>query len=144
MRHQPSDAAIAIKEWMYPQKAMVGGGDREHRICLSQIAVNLCKAFQEASHSTRADSDVIADANVSLAQLAGDDLLAFLGRRIFHPEKIFRKQRAEPPMNFTNSLGAERPDSFEAAFIDPLLDSDMGLRFELQIPFTPVLAVIAS
>jgi hypothetical protein len=144
MRHQPCDAAIAIEEWMYPQKPMMGSGNREDRICLSEIAVDLCKAAQEAGHGARTDGHVMANANISFAQLAGYDSLTFLRRRIFYPKKIVRKQFAESPVRFTDSLGAERADSFEAAFIDPSLDRNMGRRFELEIPFLSVLAVVVS
>jgi hypothetical protein len=142
MGHQPCDAAIAVKEWVDPQKAVMGSGDRKDRICLSDIAVDIRKSVQKAGHGARTDGNVMAYANISFAQLAGDDALAFPGRWIFYPEKIFRKQCAESPMNVTDSFDAERADGFQATFIDPFLNCDMRFRFELQIPFPRVLAVV--
>jgi hypothetical protein len=102
------------------------------------------KAVQEARHGTGADGDVTANSNVPLAQFARHDPLAFPGLRIFYPKKVVRKQRAEPPVSFTDSLGAEGADSLEAAFVNPFLDRDMGFRFELKVPFPSLLAVIVS
>ncbi|HEX4580564.1 MAG TPA: hypothetical protein VH139_00815 [Acidobacteriaceae bacterium] len=87
---------------------------------------------------------MIADSNVARSQFSGYDPLTLLGLRIFHPEKIFGKQRTESPMDFTDSLETKRADRFETAFIDPLLDCDVGCCFELQIPFSRVPTVIIS
>ena len=47
-------------------------------------------------------------------------------------------------MDFADAFHAERPDSCEAAFIDPVLDGDMRLRLKLQVPLSPVLAIVIA
>ena len=47
MRHQPGDAAIAVEEWMYPQKPMMGCSDCKDRIGFSDIAVTSAKRFRK-------------------------------------------------------------------------------------------------
>ena len=44
-------------------------------------------------------------------------------------------------MNLANAFGCDGA-SFQPAFINPFLDSNVGLRFELQVAFACVLAVV--
>ncbi len=144
MGHQPRDSTIAIEERVYPQEPMVSRSGGEHQVGLPKASVNISKTMQEARHGTGTDGEMIADSNVPKAQLAGHNTMALLRLRIFHPKQIVRQQFAEAPMDFADSLNAERPDAGEAAFIDPLLDRNVGFRLKLQVSLSPVVTKVIA
>ena len=83
-----------------------------------------------------------ADRDIAVAQCAGDDLDLFFGRRIFDPQQIVGQRLAEAAMDFRDGVRGDGA-AFEAAGVDPALDVDMRLGFELEIALFGVLAVVA-
>src|SRR5579871_2596468 len=61
---------------------------------------------------------------------------------VFNPQHLWRQSLTESAMDLPDALSSGGP-ALEAAFIDPLLDGDMSLRFYLQVTFLCILAVVA-
>ena len=97
--------------------------------------------MQEARYSGRADGDVFADRDITMAQFAGEHLDAFLRRRVHDPQQVVGQQFAESTMDFTKGIGVDGA-AFETAGIDPLLDGDMRFCFLLEVARFGVLAVV--
>ena len=77
MRHQPGDAAVAVKKRVNPQQAMMRGSGRNDGVGLAELAVDLFEAFQEARQRRGADRDVPSHRDIVVAQCARDDLDLF-------------------------------------------------------------------
>jgi hypothetical protein len=120
----------------------MGCGRCQDGLRLAEAAINLLKALQEARHRRSADSDVVADGNVALAQFAGNDLHAFVCCRVFDPEQVPRQRCAEAAVDLADRACGDGA-SVQAAGIDPLLDGDMRLRFELEVALFGVAAIVA-
>ena len=68
--HQPHDAAIVVRERVYPCQPVMCGRDGEDRFRLAETTVGLLEAFKETGQGTRTDRDVSSDLDIMLAQLA--------------------------------------------------------------------------
>lgn len=73
-----------------------------------------------------------SDPNVVLAKLAGYDCDLPACVRVRHNQQFIRQQFAEAPMHLTQRfIGEDFPP--DAALIDPMLNNNVSLGFELQI-----------
>jgi hypothetical protein len=142
MRHQPRDAAVAVEERVYPREAVMRGGSGKDRLGLAEPAVHLLKASEKARNGRRADGDMLANPDISLAQLARDNLHTLVCVRVFDPEQVFRQQFAEAPVNLADGVRSDGAPPY-AAFVDPLLNRNVGLSFELEIALLGVAAIVA-
>ncbi len=79
--------------------------------------------------------------NVTDTKFTGHNSYAFFCRRIFYPQQIIRQQSAKPPVNLTDALARKRP-STKTSFINPFLELDVCLGFELKVALMPIFAVI--
>ena len=138
----PRHAAIAVHERMYPKQAVVGGSRGDDGLGLADISVNLREAFEEAGHGAPTDGDMTSNLDIAMAKLAGHQSYSFFRLGFFDPEKILGKQLAKAPMNLADALGLDGQATFEAAAVNPLLDRDVRLRFELEVAFTSILIVV--
>ena len=50
---------------------------------------------------------MLADRDVAMAQLAGDDLYPFLGRRVLDPQEVFRQRFAEATVDLADGIGGD-------------------------------------
>ncbi len=82
-----------------------------------------------------------ADRDIAVTQFAGDDFYLLLGCRVLDPQQIVGQQFAEAPMNLADGVRGDGA-AFEAAVVDPVLDRDVRLGFELEIALFGVLAVV--
>ena len=142
VRHQTRDAAVAVKERVNPQQAVMRGGGGKDRVGPAEAAVDLLKSFEKARQRAGADRDVAAHLHVAAAQLAGDHAQALASCRAPPPT-------AGPPAAARRSgdgvralLAAAVARPADAAFVDPALHRDVGLRFELKIALAGVRAVV--
>ena len=66
MRHQPRDAAVAVKERVNPGEAMMRGGGAEDGVGFAEAAVDLPRSAQESAvWRRRADRDMPADRDIA-------------------------------------------------------------------------------
>ena len=115
------------------------GGD--HGVRSAEGAVDFLEAVQESRHSTRADGDVPADLDAAGPQRAGNDLDLFLRYRIFDRQKVGGQELAEAAVDLADGLDGDDA-ALQAARVDPLLDRDVRLGFELQVARFGVIAVV--
>ena len=114
----------------------------EDGLCLAEVRVDFLEALEEARHCRGADGNVLADRDVAMAQLAGNDLNPFLGRRVLDPEEVFRERFAEATMDFPWMDSAVRARPLESSAVNPFLDGDVSFGFELEVALFGVVAVI--
>ena len=88
MRHQPDNAAVAVEKRMNPDETVMRCRCREYGFGFAEAAIDLLDALQEARYGGRADRDVIADPDITMAQFAGDHFDALLRLRVFDPQQI--------------------------------------------------------
>src|SRR5215469_3053615 len=67
MRHEASDATVAIHKRVNPYKPMMRRSRSQNGIRLTQTTVNVLEALQESRHSARADGDMPTDFHIPLA-----------------------------------------------------------------------------
>src|ERR1700730_1146994 len=132
MRHQPRDAAVAVEERMYPREAVMRGRGGKDRLGLTEPAVRLLEPCEKARNGRRADGDMAANPDIGLAQLARNNLHTLVCVRVFDPEHVFRQQFAEASVNLANGVRRDGSPLY-AAFVDPLLNRNVSLSFELEI-----------
>jgi hypothetical protein len=104
--------------------------------------VHLLKARQEARQGSGTDSHMASHLDVAPSQFTGHDTKPFFRRRLFHPQKIVGQQIAKAAVDFAEAVRRECTATFEATAVDPFLDDDVSLGFELQISLASILAVI--
>ena len=106
VRHQARDAAIAIAKRVDPEQPVVRRaqrGERANRRVILPAHVNRVVCFGKASKKWfelgRRRRNVVADADVESAQLAGLDALLMRSIRIPHDAKIVGKAIVEFVVN---------------------------------------------
>jgi len=118
------------------------GGSAKDRLGLAEPAVHLRESCEKARNGRRADGDIIANPDISLAQLARNNLHTLVCVRVFDPEQVFRQMLAEAPVNLANGVHRDGAAPY-TAFVDPLLNRNVSLSFELEIALLGVAAVVA-
>ncbi len=113
----------------------------ENRVGLSKISVNLFEPFQKARQSPRADRDMLAYFHVPPAPLARRhfDALAISG--IFNQQQFVGQLLPKAAMDLADTEPLGCPTAQPPA-INPSLNLDTRLGFELQVSFAGVRAVI--
>ena len=111
---------------------MMRGRGSQDGVCLAEVAVYGREALQETRHGAWAYGVVPADLDVALAERTGYDANALLRFRLFDPKEVFGKPFAKPPVHVHETLSRHCAAGQPAA-VDPFLDLDMGLCFELQV-----------
>jgi hypothetical protein len=89
MRHEARNAAIAVKEWVHPQQAVVRRRRCDDGFCLSEVTVSFLKAFKKAGQSAGADWNMTPNGDVAAPELARNNAHSFFGLGFFDPEQIF-------------------------------------------------------
>src|SRR6201999_3052340 len=85
MRHQPRHAAVAVEERVYPRETVMRGGSGKDRLGLAEPAVHLLKSCEKAWNGRRANGDMTANPDISLAQLPRNDLHTLVRVQVFDP-----------------------------------------------------------
>jgi hypothetical protein len=80
VRHQPCDAAVAVKERVNPHEPVMRRRGGEDGFGLAEAAIG----------GAGTDGDVRADRNIAVAQFARDHPDPLFGRRVHGPQKIVR------------------------------------------------------
>lgn len=138
MGDQAGDAAVAVEKWVDPEQAVVDGCGGEDGFRFAGLAVDLGEALQKTGDGAGADGDVVADADVAVAKLTGNNGDAFLRRGVFGPEQIRGEEFAEATVDFADSFLRCGLLGGECAGVDPLLDGDVGGCFALEIALVGV------
>jgi hypothetical protein len=120
---------------------MVRRRRREDRVGLADAAIDALELGEESRNRTRAHRDVATNAHVAMAELPRHDAQSLTGVRRFDPQQVIRQQLAKPAMDLAKAFSGYGT-STQAARIDPALDADVRLGFELQIPLPRIVAVV--
>ena len=80
--------------------------------------------------------------NVTIPQLTPYKADALIDNRFFDPEKILGQQLAKTMVDFTYPFGLDGVAPSQATCIDPSLNRDMRLGFELEVALAGILAVV--
>jgi len=129
---------------MNPKQPVMGGRRGDDGFRLAYFGINLSEALEEAWDSAGADSDEPSDLNIVLAEFSRYDALALFCAGVFAPEKILGQQFAETAMCLDKTSSGRGEATFQSSAVDPALDSDMSLGFELQVALMRVSAVLVS
>src|SRR5271165_2462917 len=132
VRHQPRDAAIAVKERVNPQKAVMRRRRREDRVRFADAAIDFLEPRKETRQGAGADGSVPSNAHVAAAQLPSHDAQALMRVGLFHPKHFVGQQFAETVVNFADAIGRHGP-TVQMTGVDPALDGNMRLRLKLEI-----------
>src|SRR5438477_5829078 len=85
---------------------------------------------------------MLAHFDVASSEFPGRHPDAFPSGGVFNPQKILWQQFTKAPVNLTDALGFDSVAARQAAGINPLLNGDMRLGFELQIALAAIVAVV--
>src|SRR5208282_2973279 len=132
VRHQTRDAAIAVKERVNPQQAVMRRRRREDRVRFTDAAIDFLESRKEARHGAGTDGNVPSNAHVAAAQLSGHDAQALMRVGLFPPKHFVGQRFAETAVNFADTIGRHGPTA-QMTGVDPALDGDMRLRLKLEI-----------
>lgn len=72
----------------------------------------------------------------------GTNRTFYLARRVYDPEKVFGQQFAKALVNLANAFGFDGEATLEAPAINPPLDGDVCLGFDLLVALSCILAVV--
>lgn len=142
MRHEPCDAPTAVDERVNPRQPVMRSRRRQDDLGLAQPAVLLFEPLQKARNRRWTDRYEVANCDVAGAPLAGNDLHTLMCCGIFNPKHVLRQGCAEASVNLTERFSS-RGATPKRSIIDPLLDTDMRLRFQLEIALFRFPAVVA-
>ncbi len=126
---------------MYPEQSVVSGRGSQDSVGFAEAAVDIFKPFHKTEHSPGTDGNMAAYADIATAQFARNNVDNFPGIRIFHPEQFLGKQFPEPVVDFLQAGNSGRA-VLEASFINPFLNSYMGLGFKLEVTLFDIGAVV--
>src|SRR5882724_12377807 len=115
MRHQPGDAPVAVKEGVYPSEPMMRCCCAEYCVRTVQVTVHLPEAIEETRNGARADGNVHANHDISVAQLARNNANALFRLRVFDPQQIVGQAFTKAPMHLANAIDGRRPAAKTAA-----------------------------
>src|SRR5580704_2986053 len=104
MRHQTRHAAVAVGERVYPQKAMVSGGDGDDRLGFSGISIHLRKTLQKTWQRAGTDRHMPSHLDIALSQFAWLHANTLFRIQIFDPKKILWEQLVKAPVNLADAL----------------------------------------
>ncbi|MCY4316875.1 MAG: hypothetical protein OXC66_12285 [Roseovarius sp.] len=134
---------VPVEEGVHPEKPVMGTGRSKDRLDPAGKAVGLVHPFEKTRQRARADGNVPPDFDMARAQLAGRNGNFFARLRVLDKEKLWRQEIAEAAVNLDDRRGRGRRFR-HAVFVDPFLDSDMRLGFELKVPLLRIGAVVVA
>ena len=91
----------------------------------------MLEAFQEPRQGSRTDCHVAPHLDVAPSQFTGHNASPLLRGWLLNPKQIIGQQLAKAAVDFTDPLGPESTTASQATTVNPLLDRDVGLGFEL-------------
>jgi hypothetical protein len=141
VRGEPRDAAIAVKKWVYPEQAVMRRRPGDDCLGAAESAIDALVTLEKSGNGAGADGEMASNRNVAVAKFPGNDADAFACAGVLYIEQIFRQEFVEPAMGLGQSVHRDRA-AFEAAFVDPSLDRDMGARLQLRITLPGVAAIV--
>src|SRR5580704_16142638 len=107
---------------------------RKYRVSFSDAAVDFFEFCKKAWDRAWADGNMPGDADIAASQFARHDAKALMRVGLLHPQHVIGQFFAEAPMHFANAVRGDGLAA-EVAGVDPALDGDMGLGFELEVAF---------
>ena len=128
---------------MHPEKPVVSAGGGKDRFDPAGQAVRLVHPFEKARHRAGADGDVASDFDIAPAQLAWNDGNSLARLLVLDEKELGRQQLAEPTMQIDDRCRSRRRLR-HAVFVDPRLNRDMRLGFELKVALLRIGAVVVS
>jgi hypothetical protein len=130
VENQSCDSTVAVEKWVHPQQAMMRRGSWEDCIGSSQTAIDFFATSKKSRKRSWTNGDMLTDSYVATPEFTwhNSDPLTRIG--IVNPEKLVREQLTE----------AQAAD--HRSVIDPLLNCDMCLGFELQVSLARIIAVV--
>lgn len=128
---------------VYPQQSIMCARSAKYAIGFSKLRVALLEALHETRDSTGTHRQVPTHDHVPNAVGAWDHIVRLTAFPVLDNQQLRRKVSAEALMDFTDAtLCCGAAD--QTTLVDPFLNLDVGLRFQLKVALLRLGAKVVS